>query len=154
MFKVFEQGLAFLQTNMLDTTSPQSWIRSFILLRNFGLLPASIASAEQLQEAERNKPASDGNPVAYHDDMVTPVTYEIRGKVVRYSNEMLQALTSAGYAKVMAFNRVGGLCRSMKIPRPARRVYCTLPLRLAKQRRALLKSNPQRNSQLETHRGR
>jgi hypothetical protein len=104
MFDVFTTLLKCIHVNMLSATSPQSWMRAYIMLRNYKLLPTPLPTQEQLN----NAPASDGNPVAFHDDMVTPVTYVVRGKLVRYSNEMLQALTSAGYEQVMKFNRVGG----------------------------------------------
>jgi hypothetical protein len=48
-----------------------------------------------------NAPASDGNPVAYHDDGVTPVVYE--GK--RYSLRMLSAVTSDEYLKIFKLSR-------------------------------------------------
>jgi hypothetical protein len=104
MRKVSGILLGFIHTNYLDATSPQSWMRAFIMLRNFGLLPAPLPTQAQLD----NAPASDGNPVAYHDDGITPVTYTVRGQLKRYSNEMLQALTSAGYETVMGLRRIGG----------------------------------------------
>jgi hypothetical protein len=55
MYTVFKQLLAFCHTNMLNTTSPQSWMRSFILLRNYNLLPAPLPTQEQLN----NAPADD-----------------------------------------------------------------------------------------------
>jgi hypothetical protein len=104
MYKVFKQLLAFIHTNMLNATSEQAWLRAFLLLRNYKLLPTPLPTQEQLN----NAPADDGEPVAFHDDMVTPVTYVVRGKLVRYSQQMLDALTSAGFETVMKFNRVGG----------------------------------------------
>jgi hypothetical protein len=104
MFKVIKQLLEFQHANFLDTTSPQSWLRSFLISRNLNLLPTPLPTQAQLNAM----PADDGEPVALHDDGITPVTYTVRGKVVRYSNTMLQALTSAGYETVMNLKRVAG----------------------------------------------
>jgi hypothetical protein len=98
--------LDFMAKNFLDTRSAFNWGRSFNILNVFGLLPAPVPTDAQMQAAENARPADDGNPVALRDDGTTPVTYVVRGKIVRYSNEMLQALTAKGYETVMQFNRV------------------------------------------------
>jgi hypothetical protein len=103
MFKVFEILLEAIHQNYLDATSPQSWLRIFRTLQKLDLLPAPLPTQAELD----NRPADDGNPCALRPDG-SVVTYVIRGKEVRYSQQMLEALTSAGYETVMSLKRVGG----------------------------------------------
>jgi hypothetical protein len=96
----------FMTINLVNMTLAGSWAACFALLQNIGVVPAPVPTTEQLQAQERSKPADDGNQVALHDDG-TPITYKFKdGRVVRYSKQMLDALPSEGYAKVMNLRAV------------------------------------------------
>jgi hypothetical protein len=62
--------------------------------------PRDFEANEHPKHAD-NAPASDGNPVAFHDDGKTPVVYE--GK--RYSKRMLNAATSDEYLQIFKLSR-------------------------------------------------
>jgi hypothetical protein len=65
-----------------------------------------VKSEAQIKAEADAAPAQDGNPVALRDDG-TPVTYKFKdGRVVRYSQAMLDQLNSESYAKVMGLQRV------------------------------------------------
>ena len=108
--KVMDILYAFMNVNLVNMTLPGSWAKCFALLQNIGVLPAPVPTEAQLQAAENSKPASDGNPVVLHDsgpNKGKPVTYVAKdGKTIRYSQKMLDALTSRGYELVMGFTRV------------------------------------------------
>lgn len=100
----------FMSDNLVNMVLAQSYVASFNLLNSLNLIPAPIKTGEQIQAArqaaERNKPAQDGGPVALHEDG-TPVTYKFRdGRVIRYSQAMLDSLNSESFAKVMGLQRV------------------------------------------------
>jgi hypothetical protein len=107
--QIIGQMMDFMETNLVNMTLAQSWVACFNLLASLNLIPAPVQSAEQVQAAaataERNKPASDGNPVALHEDG-TPVVYVKNGQTIRYSRQMLDQLTSRGYEIVMGLQRV------------------------------------------------
>jgi hypothetical protein len=100
----------FMTDNLVNMALAQSWVTCFNLLNSLSLIPAPVQSTEQIraaaQAAERNKPAQDGNPVALREDG-TPVTFKFRdGRVVRYSQAMLDSLNSESYAKVVGLQRI------------------------------------------------
>ena len=100
--KVMDLLYSFMSINMVNMTLAQSWVTCFQLLQNIGVLPAPVPTTEQLQAAERNKPADDGNPVAVNDVTGEPATYKFKdGRIVRYSKQMLDQLNAESYAKVM-----------------------------------------------------
>jgi hypothetical protein len=99
----------FMTDNLVNMALAQSWVTSFNLLNSLSLIPAPVQSDEQVRTAaqatERNKPAQDGNPVALIDGK--PATYKFRdGRVVRYSQAMLDSLNSEAYAKVVGLQRI------------------------------------------------
>jgi hypothetical protein len=111
-FKVQSQIVAllceFLTDNLVNMTLPSSYAACFGLLERIGLIPAPVKSDAELraaaEAAERNAPADDGNPVALIDGK--PVTYKFKdGRVVKYSQSMLDSLNSASYAKVVGLER-------------------------------------------------
>jgi hypothetical protein len=113
--------------NLVNMTLAGSWAACFALLQNIGVVPAPVPTAEQLQAQERSKPADDGNQVALHDDG-TPVTYKFKdGRVVRYSKQMLDALPSEGYAKVMNLRAVPQESEEERRARKAKE-YRTVPV--------------------------
>ena len=101
--KVIDLLWNFMMVNLINMSLAQSWAKSFGMLSGIGVLPASVPSIEQ---AERNKPADDGNPVAMNDVTGEPVTYKFKdGRVVRYSKQMLDQLNSESYAKLLGIRK-------------------------------------------------
>jgi hypothetical protein len=102
--EVVRMLLDFMTTNLINIGLVQSYLRCFKTLELIGVLPTPVPTAAQLETQERNKPAADGNPVALKPDG-TPVVYNLRGTLTRYSQAMLGALTADGYALVMGLRK-------------------------------------------------
>ena len=118
----------FQVVNLVNMTLAQSWLTCFQLLQNIGVLPAPLPTSEQLQAAERNKPADDGNPVYINDATGEPVTYKFKdGRIVRYSKQMLDQLNSESYAKVMNLRAVPKETEEERRARKAKE-YRTVPV--------------------------
>jgi hypothetical protein len=112
----------FMTINLVNMTLAGSFAACFALLQNIDMIPAPVPTAEQLQAAERNKPAQDGNPVYINDATGEPVTYKFKdGRVVRYSKQMLDQLNSESYAKVMDIRKSPGELRENEEQRRARK---------------------------------
>ncbi len=94
----------FLVTNLVNPMLAGSWAACFALLENIGLVPAPVKSEAELRAEADAAPATDGNAVARKVDG-TPVVYNLRGTLTRYSQQMLDALTADGYAMVMGLRK-------------------------------------------------
>jgi hypothetical protein len=107
---VYERLYNFMNLNLVNMTLVQSWAFCLGRLNALGVLPAPIPTDAQLLAADAAKPASDGRRVVLHDagpNEGKPVTYTFKdGRVVRYSQAMLDALTPESYAKVMGLERI------------------------------------------------
>lgn len=100
----------FMTINLVNMAIAQSWVTCFQLLQNIGVLPAPVPTTEQLQAAERSKPADDGNPVAINDVTGEPVTYKFKdGRVVRYSKQMTTSISGSRSA-IIAVSTTTTVC--------------------------------------------
>jgi hypothetical protein len=96
--------LDFMMTNLINVGLVQSYLRCFKTLELLGVLPAPVRSDAQIKAEADAAPASDGNPVA-RNAAGEPVTFNIRGKVFRYSQQMLEKLTADQYATVLGIRK-------------------------------------------------
>jgi len=124
--KVMDMLYSFMNVNLVNMTLPGSWAACFGLLQNIGVLPAPVPTEAQLAAVENSKPASDGQPVAIHDsgpNKGKPVTYVKDGKTIRYSAQMLEQLTSKGYAMVMGIQKSARELQETEDQRRARKAH-------------------------------
>ena len=117
--QVYERLYNFMNLNLVNMTLVQSWAFCLGRLNALGVLPAPIPTDAQLLAADAAKPADDGRPVVLHDagpNQGKAVTFTFKdGRVVRYSQAMLDSLSPESYAKVLGLQHVDP--RATRLPR-------------------------------------